>query len=108
METQFTCAFPIEGESKIFKGDVIEHQKQFWLVPAWLESPDGKYMRPTAIIPLVRFQHQDMTSETQFGRFAVNEPMPKELFADRIPAEIAKRFGVVLTPDLEFEKPKTH
>ncbi len=64
--------------SAIHKVDVIEHEGRQWMVPHWVDSPDGKWTRPLRIIPLDAVPHQPYGPD----EFVVNDPLPEFLFYD--------------------------
>lgn len=87
------------GDGQLFKADVVEHLGAFWLVPAWIESPELKQRRPTRIISLMTLQHQDVQN-SQFPRFLVNVPISRDVFEGRIRPEQATGYIVIEMPDI--------
>jgi len=78
----------IEGEAAIYKMDAIEYQGKFWLVPTWLDSPDGKQSKPLRLILLDSLQHQRLDpSGGSRADFAVNNPIPKAVLDGRAPQQ---------------------
>jgi hypothetical protein len=59
----------------IHKADTIRHDGKLWLVPNWLDTPDGKWTMPTRIIRMDTLPH------APFGvdQFVLNDPLPKSL-----------------------------
>ena len=81
--------------------DAIEHEGRIWLVPHWLESPTRAETKPSRLIPLDILQHQTLPAGNPYGAdYIVNDPMPKQLFDETIPTQLAKLFQVVESPDI--------
>ena len=88
--------------------DVIEDADDFWLVPEWLESPDGKTRRPARIVSLATLPHQRGKDSPEF---VVDDPVPKYVFDGRIPPQEASKYIVIEAPEILFPiepKPKLH
>lgn len=94
-----------EDSGNLFECDTIEHEGQFWLVPEWLEAPELGVKRPARMIPLARLRHQRMSAGWA-QRFAVPDPVPRDVFEGHAPPEKAAQFGVIDQPDIEFQIPK--
>src|SRR4051794_29175213 len=102
----YKAAVAIEGEGTISQMDAIEHDGKFWLVPIWLENPAIKKIKPLRLILLDSLQHQRFDPPTQFGDFAVNDPIPKDVLKGRVQQQ--QGFGlnmyvVIEEPDLAFD-----
>ena len=83
--------------------DVIEYQGRKWLVPSWIESPSEGLTMPKRIIPLDSFAHQEMAPGNPYGvDLVLNAPLPRELFDEEIPQELATRVGAVERPDISI------
>lgn len=87
----------LDSGGDLFNCEAVEHAGQLWLVPHWLVAPELGVRRPARIIPMARFRSQKMP-ETWAQDFVINDPVPKALFDDPIPREIAERFGVIEEP----------
>jgi hypothetical protein len=100
----------IEGESSIYQMDAIEHEGKFWLVPTWLDSPDGKQSKPLRLILLDSLQHQRLDqSGGAPADFAVNNPIPKAVLDGRPPKQEGfslNMYVVVEAPDLIVDRSK--
>jgi hypothetical protein len=106
-----TVAFSIEGENKIRQGPAIEHQGLLWLIAGWTENQAEGYATPTRMIALDPFRVQRFPQTTPFGDAASNLPIPKGLFEDPIPSQLAGMFPVLEGPDIKFfasDMPKLH
>jgi hypothetical protein len=84
--------------------DGIEHEGRKWLVPYWLNTPDGEWQKPERIVPLDRFRHQ--TSKLVGFDFVVTEPIPNAVLSGPISPQLATQYGVVLEPDITLRRPK--
>jgi hypothetical protein len=82
-------------DGAIHKVDTIRWKDSFWLVPNWLDTPDGKHAMPTRIIRLDTIRHAPMGND-----FVVQSPMPKELFGDRTPKEPIAGYEYLELPNI--------
>jgi hypothetical protein len=53
-----SVAFSIEGDTRIMKGDALEHEGRLWLVVQWLGNPAEGPAKPRRLIELDQFQLQ--------------------------------------------------
>jgi hypothetical protein len=97
---KLTVAFSIEGDTRIMKGDALEHEGRLWLVVQWLGNPAEGRAKPRRLIELDQFQLQRFPQTTQFGDGAVGYPIPKGLLDFPIPPQLAGRFIVLEEPDI--------
>jgi hypothetical protein len=95
-----SVAFSIEGDTRIMKGDALEHEGRLWLVVQWLGNPAEGPAKPRRLIELDQFQLQRFAQTTQFGNGAVGHPIPKRLLDFPIPSQLAGKFVVLEEPDL--------
>ena len=84
----------IEGGSKLYKCDVIEHEGEKWLVPYWWHSSTEEWSEPARIVRLSAFRHQWHPGK-KIGDVTVNEPIAKALLDHESPlteadADLAK------------------
>jgi len=86
--------------SAIREVDTIEHEGEFWLVPDWFESPDGKYLRPMRIISLSTIPHQ----ETSQG-FLISSPLPKGVLLGHPPEGEEDRYLIHENPEIIVPNP---
>ncbi len=81
--------------------EAIEHGGRIWLVPHWLESSTLAATKPSRLIPLDILQHQSLPPGNAYGAdYILNDPMPKQLFDETVPPQLAKLFQVVEGPDI--------
>ena len=80
-------------DGTIHQCDTIEHEGHFWLVPQWLEARSEGWRRPTRIIRLDAFQHQD-TRGGAVSDFVLNQGIPKAVFDGQIQSLVTA--GVVI------------
>jgi len=100
MATKILKTFVILG-SEIHITDTIEHEGKLWLVPIWLDTPDGKWTMPARIIRLDTLAHQKMSGQADF---VLSGPMPKELFADQTPKTPIPGFEYHELPAIRFPR----
>lgn len=82
------------------KIDTIEHEGRLWLVPIWIDLPQGQGTMPLRLIPLDRLPHQK--SNAGEWDFVVSKPIPKELLYEAVPSQIAEQYGVVEHPNIRI------
>lgn len=99
--------FVSDGTS-IFDLPAIEHQGKLWLVPQWLESTDGVWIRPALIISTENLHVQDLRGKGHAADFAVNAPIPKAVLEGRVRSPEAAGYVMVERPELRFRKPSIH
>ena len=97
----------LEGGQQMMSTDVIEYEGQFWLVTRTLGSQDGKWRKPDRLVAFGSIPHQKTLSAPT--DFVLNVPLPKALFDDDLPSEIACRYVVKEQPDITLPGPsQTH
>ena len=108
LDTDVFKAVIARGSSLVMM-DVIQYQGLFWLVPGWLDSPDGEWSKPRRIICLSILQHQDVRDNpNRLSDFAVNVPIPNDVLAGKIEGQAAIQYRVVELPPFRIRKPKIH
>lgn len=63
-------------EGHVIRFDAIEYEGHVWLVPSWLESPEGTHRLPERIVRL----DSEMISSAGVPpdvRYTLNDPVPK-------------------------------
>ena len=95
-----SVAFSIEGETRIMRGDALEHEGRLWLVVQWFGNPVEGLAKPRRLIELDQFQLQRFPQLTQFGNGSVGYPIPKGLLEFPIPPQLADKFVVLEAPDI--------
>ena len=98
---RFATMIFVEGSSSIGRCDGIEHEGRDWLVPSWLDTPDGQWTTPERIIPL---DHLPLVQKSDFAwaRYVVGAAIPKALISGLISPQVADRYGVILHPSLRI------
>lgn len=104
---RFTAMIAVEGSSSIDNCDGIEYEGRDWLVPLWLDTPDGEWTSPERIVPL------DQLPQTQKGNFAgasyvVGAPIPRAVMHGSVSHELADRYGVILSPPIRLKRETMH
>ena len=70
----------VPADSALRNVDVVFHEGQFWLVPIWTQSPDGKFRAPERAIALDLLPHDRMAG--RIPEFVVHEPIPMAFFSN--------------------------
>jgi hypothetical protein len=97
----FKVIVQMEDDGSLGQCEAIEHDGRVWLVPYWLESPTRAETKPSRIIPLDILQHQKLSAGNPYSAdFILNDPMPRNLFDEKISPQLAKLFQVVEAPDI--------
>jgi hypothetical protein len=95
--------------ASIFLFDGIEYEGKVWLVPEWLDSPDGQWCKPKRIICVTNLRHQDLRDrKVRSADLSVIEPMPKEILDGKIAELPNSKYIVVELPSFRIQKPKIH
>jgi hypothetical protein len=97
-----TAMFSIEGENQITQGPAIEYLGLIWLIVGWIENQAEGYAKPKRMIALDPFRLQRLPPGTGLGYAAANEPMPRGLFENPIPSQLAGMFPVLEGPDIKI------
>lgn len=96
---------PVGSEIRDF--DVIHHESRAWLVPRWLVSPDGKWLRPLRIVaPRFAPGYKPLPGLDVLRIFEQAVLLPASLL-DRgvIPPELAAVVEVRESPDISVPNP---
>ena len=90
---------------EMLRGDVVEHENQWWLVPRWLINTSVGKRQPERMIAIASFLPQP----TKMGgcRWMLRQPMPKFLFDDPAPKVEGTIYAVLLSPDVWFPLPSS-
>jgi hypothetical protein len=98
--------FFLDSGNKLLTGDTIEHAGEWWLVPAWNITQDGRERQPQRMIALApfglnpsRFAGHDWTT---------SKPIPKDLIEGPGLPDAASGFRVLILPDLWIRTPVAH
>jgi hypothetical protein len=87
--------------SAVHLADTIEHEGKLWLVPHWLDTPDGKWTMPARIIRLDTLRHAKFYGPADF---VVHDPMPTELFDVRTPKQPIEGFEFHELPEIRIPR----
>ena len=83
----------------LLKVDAIVHAGRLWLVPNWLDTPDGRSTMPARIIRFDNLEHSDLRGKGQ-PNFVVQGPIPKELFGVQTPKQQVAGFEYHELPNI--------
>ncbi|MGK9053402.1 hypothetical protein [Neorhizobium petrolearium] len=85
----------------VYDMDTIEFEGQLWLVPAWVDSQDGKWTRPVRIINLSKLPHH------RFGDgYFLKSPLPASLHAETMEApQPIPGYEVIELPEIVLPNP---
>jgi hypothetical protein len=98
----------IEGGA-LHAADTIRYEGGLWIVLTWSKSQTEELVMPTRIIRIDTLRHQTMAAGNHYGvDFVLNEPLPKGLFEDKIPAELVGKYDVVERPDIKVRPSASH
>jgi hypothetical protein len=86
--------------NEIHTMETIEFEGEFWLVPNWIVSPDGKYMKPLRIIALRTLEHRRSGDD-----FVVNRPIPKAVLNGLVPKELEGQYDIRENPTFVMPNP---
>lgn len=56
--------------------DTIDHNSKLWLVPGWVQSPDGRWKKPAR---LIRIDNRSWTKDSEL-HYSLKEKLPSHLF----------------------------
>jgi len=108
MEILKTIVSFIEGGA-LHEADTIRYEGGLWIVLTWSKSQTEELVMPTRIIRIDTLRHQTMVAGNHYGAdFVLNEPLPKGLFEDQIPAELVGKYDVVERPDIKVRPSASH
>jgi hypothetical protein len=100
--TVFSARILVGGS--LLMADAIEHEGKLWLVPNWLDVPDGKSKTPTRIIRFDNLRYSDLRGKSLID-FLLQVPMPDELFGFETPTSPVVGFEFRESPDILVAKP---
>lgn len=87
---------------KLFKVDVIEHDKKLWLVPQWYDVPAQGVSKPARIIRMDTLPHQKNAPNSPYGDYILNAPIPTALLNLPTPRPPIPGFEVQEMPEISF------
>ena len=89
--------------SDIVNADTIEHEGKLWLVPHWLDTPDGQWQMPGRLVHPLTQAFQPFGTD----RYVLSSPLPKELFAVRTPPQPVDGYEVQELPDIRIPRARS-
>lgn len=94
--------------NEIFTFDAIWHQGELWLVPNWLEHPNGTVMRPERIIRAALLQVEEL-DRGGLVQWYCRKSLPTEWRDSRAAAPLIDGApAYLLFPEIEFPVPTEH
>ena len=97
----YKAMYAYENEvSNIEKGDVVEHEEQWWLVSRWLLDISSGRQRPERLVAIAPFDPQ--TTTFAGCRWMIKRPVPRFLFDDPAPQVEGTEYVVLLSPEVWF------
>ncbi len=95
----FKSKVAIENELAVFDLDTIHYAGEWWLVPGWIDSRDGKQQKPVRLIGVASLAHQE--SRLPGTKFVVTYPIPKSVLDEgRVPTGQEQKYRLVEAPDI--------
>jgi hypothetical protein len=89
--------------------DVIEFRDKFWLVPEWLDLPDGLWCRPRRMIYAGKLRHYNFGAMgAEAADFALDETLSKDVLNGRSSIRKASERQIIDLPALRVRKPQFH
>jgi hypothetical protein len=79
----------------------LEYEGAIWLVPKWLPFPLEGYTKPERMILLDQFRYQSFPQPAD-ADFAINDPLPRDLFFGELSQAIKDKYVVLDKPDAKF------
>jgi hypothetical protein len=87
--------------------DVIEYRNKLWLVPEWLDSPDGLWCAPRRIIYAGQLRHLRAIG-AEGANFALDRTLTDDVL-NGISSNLARsNFQIIDLPLLRIRKPRLH
>lgn len=81
--------------------DAVEYDETIWLVPRWIDVPREGFRKPDRMLRLDQFEHQVFPEPSPIN-IAVNEPIPRALYAEALTPELKDKYIVYDRPDFRF------
>jgi hypothetical protein len=89
--------------------DVIQYRNRFWLVPEWLDLPDGLWCRPRRMIYAGKLRHYNFKAmEAEAADFALDETLSEDVLNSRSCIRKASKHHIIDFPALRVRKPQPH
>lgn len=68
---------------QLFKGDAIQHEREWWLVPEWWQGPTAGTLRPARIICLRDLSLSKPSAQYADVDWVLERPLSKEILEGR-------------------------
>ena len=89
--------------------DVIQYRNRFWLVPEWLDLPDGLWCRPRRMIYAGKLRHYNFRAiGAEAADFALDETLSEDVLHGRSIMRKASEHQIIDLPALRVRKPRPH
>jgi hypothetical protein len=89
--------------------DVIQYRNRFWLVPEWLDLPDGLWCRPRRMIYAGKLRHYNFRAiVAEAADFALDETLSWDVLNGRSSILKASEYQIMDLPALRVRKPHPH
>ena len=89
--------------------DVIQYRNKFWLVPEWLDLPDGLWCRPRRMIHAAKLRHYNFGAiGAEALDFALDETLSEDVLNSRSSIRKASKHHIIDFPALRVRKPQPH
>jgi hypothetical protein len=87
--------------------DVIQYRNKFWLVPEWLDSPDGLWCRPRRMIYAGKLRHYNLRAMgAEAADFALDKTLSEDVLNGR--SSKASEHQIIDLPALRVFRPQLH
>ena len=89
--------------------DVIQYRNRFWLVPEWLDLPDGLWCRPRRMIYAGKLRYYNFRAiGAEAADFALDETLSEDVLNGRSSIRKASEHQIIDLPALRVRKPQLH
>lgn len=99
MEPKLLIAHIASGNA-IFTADVLQLGSELWIVPEWIESPDGRWRTPARAIRMDVLAHQ--RSGAHGADLTLNETLPRSVLDGHTSYAEGKQYQVIEGPSDHF------
>jgi hypothetical protein len=91
-----------DSDAGLFTQDALLSGSELWLVPSWLQSPDGLWLRPAVAIRVDQLGFQVVATPAAGAEVLLNSPMSKEVAGGDLELARASGYEVVEGPSDRF------
>jgi hypothetical protein len=89
--------------------DVIQYRNRFWLVPEWLDLPDGLWCRPRRMIYAGKLRHYNFSAiGAEAVDFALDKTLSEDVLNGKSTIRKASEHQIIDLPALRVRKPQLH